>query len=194
MSRFVIVFFALLAIPSVARADPLAFRLPSAGGVVAVGWGEVSAAFWQGPQLGFGVDAILPGEVGVAVGTRGRTGKGMGLDFGIAGGPQFHFTVGELPGVGLMAAPWCSFALRGRGVFNVGATLPGTVDLTVFGASWSAPLLLEASAGWTFGTVRLGLWGNIGASYVVVSGPLREWVPQGNAGLWLGIGKENRAR
>ncbi|MSP56104.1 MAG: hypothetical protein EXR69_10935 [Myxococcales bacterium] len=191
---FLVVCVGLAGVPSVARADPLAFRLPSAGGVAAVGWGEVSAAYWQGSRLGFGVDATLPGEVSLAVGLRGRTGKGMGLDFGVAGGPRVHFTAGELPRFGLMAAPWCAFALRGRGVLNLGATLPGDVDLNAFGASWSAPLLLDASTGWTFGTVRLGLWGNIGASYIVVSGSLREWVPQGNAGLWLGIGKENRAR
>ena len=186
LARLSIVTLGALLAADLARADPLALRLPSSGGVVAVGWKEVSAGYWENPHLGFGVDAMLPGEVGLALGTRGRTGQGMGLDFGIAGGPQIYFTS---PGIdfGLMVSPWCDFALRGRGVLDVGLTLPGTVDISVFGATWAAPLLLEASGGWTFGTVRVGLWGNVGATYA-----LSEWAPQGNAGLWLGIGKENR--
>lgn len=180
-----LVLFAAL-IPRVALADPLAMRLPSNGAVVAVGWKQVSAVYWEAPQLGFGVDAMLPGEVGLAIGTRGHTGKRMGLDFGIAGGPQIWFGSSDVA-FGLQASPWCDFALRGRGVLDVGFTLPGTVGLNVFGATWAAPLLLEASGGWTFGSVRIGLWGNVGATLA-----LSEWFPQGNAGIWLGVGKENR--
>ncbi len=183
----------LLAAPGAARADPLALRLPTAGTVVAIGWGDLAAGYWQAPGLGFAVDGHLPGQLGLYIGTRAHTGKGMGLDFGIAGGPEVTLAGPSLkdglPAFDLMIAPWCDFALRGRGVFDVGFTLPGTAGLSVFGATWSAPLLLEASGGWTFGTVRIGLWGNVGGTYAV-----SDWIPEGNGGLWLGVARENRTR
>ncbi len=176
----------LLAVSTPAFAEPAALRLPSDGAVVALGWGEVSAGYWAAPHLGFGVDASMPGNVGLAIGTRGRTGQQFGLDFGVAGGPTLSFTG---PQVGLAVSPWVDFAVRGKGVFNIGVALPGTVTLYPLGAVWSAPLLLEAAAGWTFGTVRIGGWGNAG---ITVLNKTITLTPRG--GVWLGVGKANRER
>ncbi len=169
-----------------AHADPLSLRLPSSGGVVAIGWGEVSGGYWVDPHLGFEVDATLPGTVGIAAGTRGRVGGVFGLDFGIAGGPTLDIGV---PAVGLQVAPWVDFAVRTPVLLDLGVVLPGQVGLTVFGATWSAPLLLEGSVAVALGPVRLGLWGNVGATVQA-----RSWTVDGNGGLWLGVGKENREK
>lgn len=167
-----------------AYADAVSLRVPSAGGVVAIGWGEVSGGYWVDPHLGFAVDATLPGTVGISAGTRGHFGRTFGVDFGVAGGPTLDVAV---PAVGLQVAPWLTFAYRGPVLLNAGVVLPGTVGLTTFGATWSAPLVMEASAGVALGTVRFGLWGNVGATVQA-----RDWIVDGNAGIWLGIGPDNR--
>lgn len=173
-------------LPGAAHADPLALRLPSSGGVVAIGWGAVSGGYWADPHLGFSVDAALPGTVGISAGTRASLGRVVGVDFGAAAGPVLDVRV---PSLGLQVTPWLDFAYRGPVLLSAGVVLPGRVGLSTFGASWAAPLLLEASLGVPLGPVRIGAWGNVGATVAA-----REWTVQGNAGIWLGVGEENKRR
>lgn len=172
----------ILSLVSLAFADPIALRAPSADVAVVLGAPDSSAGFSVTSNVGVSVDVHAFDAVGVSIGYRHdvfRRDTGFGLELAIAAGP----TVPLLdPGLAVSATP--SLALgwaRGSLDATVGVAVPAVARLNGFGLR--LPVLGEVWLGGRIGSARVG--GTFGAGQMWILGAPTElgW----HAGLYVAV-------